>query len=178
MNMTAQMAVMKAQTLGVSIVSTNIYSPNIEDSLILILGQLNVLLQRHISICIFKGCDFEHSTVDKQITSCQSCEIRGPRLTCNMPTVSYGSTSGGVPTLNDRIVYEDWCKEMGFTGDAFVDTKSETYSGQLFWCSGYDDPNYKWCDWADGYWKDAPLNKSGAYKRIKELTCLTGNKVF
>ena len=127
---------------------------------------------------IFKGCDFEHSTVDEQITSCQSCGISDSTFTCTMPTVSYGSTSGGVPTESGNNRYEDWCKEMGFTGPASVITKSETYSGQLFWCIGYDDTNYKWCDWKDFYWKDASLGYSGTTTRIKELTCRAGTKQF
>ena len=103
-----------------------------------------------------------------------------------MPTVSYGSTYGGIPvasvkgsTFDGRPVasgnykndYTQWCLEMGFDGPASVTTRYESFNGAVMWCNQFDDSAYKWCDLKDGYWKDKALGLSMMGDRIQELQC-------
>lgn len=95
------------------------------------------------------------------------------KFTCTMPTVSYGSSYGGVPvaTPGNQYDYLQWCKEMGFGGPASITTSYESVRGALNWCKGYDDYRYKWCDREDGYWKDETLSRKMMGERIQALEC-------
>ena len=91
-----------------------------------------------------------------------------------MPTISYGSTFGGIPIKHAVNNYAQWCNEMGFTGPASVTTGKAFVFGALVWCASYDDTYYKWCDVSDGYWKDTTLDRNSDEERIEQLTCLKG----
>ena len=104
-------------------------------------------------------------------------------MTCESPTISYGTydsttypTTYGIPTKHDNNDYDQWCREMGFSGPASVTTISENVIGALFWCYGSDDPEHKWCDVWDNYWKDGTLDYDGEAERITSLTCTDGKK--
>ena len=95
-----------------------------------------------------------------------------------MPTISYGTTFGGIPVKSNKNNYEQWCKEMGFGGGlASITTTFEFVFGILYWCKGYDDQAYKWCDVYDGYWKNTTLDGSHQVikvARIEKLSCMKG----
>lgn len=117
---------------------------------------------------------YEHMNATGQITRCESCSNTGTTLTCNSPTISYGTTIGGIPSKHQDNDYDEWCRELGFVGPASVGTSSEFIHGALKWCSGYDDPDYKWCDEWDGFWKDSTLDHNRNGERITRLTCTQG----
>ena len=106
-----------------------------------------------------------------QITRCETCTYTATTLTCNSPTISYGSTIDGIPTKDQENDYDQWCRELGFEGPASIGTKMEFIYGKLVWCSGYDDPDHKWCDEWDGFWKDSTLDYNGNGEKITRLTC-------
>ena len=102
-------------------------------------------------------------------------------MTCESPTISYGTyelttypTTYGIPVKHDNNDYDQWCREMGFSGPASITTISENVIGALFWCYGSDDPEHKWCDVWDKYWKDGTLDYNGEAERITSLSCTDG----
>ena len=132
-----------------------------------------------------EDCNFPHSSADGQVTRCETCERSGSTFLCNMPTVSYGSTLGGIPegsSYHEQYpIYEQWCKEIGFIGPASIQINSsyESVKNALYWCNTFDDDVWKWCDQQDGYWKNSTLDFKGNSpgKRILQLSCTIGKKI-
>ena len=83
----------------------------------------------------------------------------------------------GVPCHHVNNDYDQWCQEIGYSGFGSVLTDTVFVRGALKWCSGYDDTEFKWCDWKGGYWKNKKLNKTEPkeYERIERLRCSKGN---
>ena len=137
----------------------------------------------------FQACNFEHLNVPDQMTRCQRCKTSGESFMCDMPTISYGDTTGGIPVKENSWwdKSDEWCREMGFHGPSSIETSYEFVQGIVVWCSGYDATAYKWCDihhihtsddWGSdlGYWRDSTLDSAGAKaERITRLTCTVGN---
>ena len=124
------------------------------------------------------SCTFEHSSVESQVTRCSNCVSTEFTFTCNLPSISYGSTFGGAPVEHGGNDYAQWCREIGFDGPASVTSSTEFVNGKLFWCNFYDDRDYHWCDWTDGFWKDSTLDSNGNANRIKQLICTKGNELI
>ena len=134
--------------------------------------------QSYFQICKTSGCQFQHSSERSQYTLCESCNDNGSTFTCNNPTVNYGTTTGGHPVANGRIYgrFKDmldnfWCTEIGQGDQGYVSSNHGYTTGVLSWCKNYDSTNWHWCDWSDGRWKDASLDKNGNFDVITLLTC-------
>ena len=121
---------------------------------------------------------FQHQTVTDQSTKCDG-SLEGDVFVCQNPVISYGSYYGGTPTANDKNDYTKWCEEMGF-GDTVgpVQTKQESVSvpnGWVFWSSGYDNSNWHWCDYENGYWLNEKLENHGTKERVTQVKCRLKN---
>ena len=123
--------------------------------------------------CIKKWC-YQKGT-KQQYTKCKSVSKDGK--TCYLPEIRYGSTVGGRPV--NRIFYSNhilqWCKQLFPTSTRGTATYSSSKKlnigkGSLFWCNGYDESGYHWCDNNDGRWKDSSLDYSLSYCNKESLT--------
>ena len=131
-----------------------------------------------------EDCRYEHLSAKGQVTWCKSCQYSGYTFVCSIPSISYGSTFGGVPTTAsdlspkyDNTITLQWCKELGFVGTGTVITSpDDLIDGGVFWGKGFDDTNYKWCDVDDGFWKNTTLGVGvkNNLERIQQLTCSNG----
>lgn len=70
---------------------------------------------------------------------------------------------------------DEFCAQLGFEGFGGV-----TYglrpclapAGAVWWCSGYDEPGWHWCDYSDGYWLGQSLDFHACDDEvIASLTC-------
>ena len=129
---------------------------------------------------LFLDCMFEHKSASGQNTRCERCNRGDSSFTCEMPRISYGETNVGVPyKQNQSSIYDEWCQEIGpySFGTILSTQRIELIKGALYWCSGFDDDAYKWCDSSDGYWKDDTLYGEVSAERIVRLTCFKGEKI-
>ena len=55
-------------------------------------------------------------------------------------------------------IYDQWCKQLGFSVMLAVEFGPRDCIGGVSWCEGYDEPGPHWCDWKDGYWRSTPLD--------------------
>ena len=129
--------------------------------------------------CVENWCP--QANTNQQFTRCES--ITNDGHTCINPEVRYGTVSGGIPgQLNG---HQRWCEQIfesavGIRSDvAYGSRDCSSPKGRLFWCAGFDETGYKWCDWSDGYWKDQSLGThSSCDMMVTSLTCdYTGDKL-
>ena len=111
-----------------------------------------------------------------QYTSCD--QVMNGGFTCVNPTIRYGNVPGGVPAKHANNDYLAWCKQVGCNGYvansvAFGQRSYAAPAGKLFWCSGYDEPAWKWCDWQDGTWYNQRLDYHPQLdmEAITSITC-------
>jgi len=100
---------------------------------------------------------------DEQYTRCAFVDLGNRR--CNGPEIRYGSTAGGVPTVNPVNDYPAYCGQIGLPsgpGEVVISKGQGDCSapaGALFWCEGVDEPGPHWCDrGGDWSWKDGTLD--------------------
>ena len=125
----------------------------------------------------FRVSDVQQNGPQKpQFTSCQSIANNG--YTCINPLVRYGNVPDGVPAQHSNDDFATWCQQLGCKGYVAnsVVYGNRSYNapfGKLFWCSGYDEPAVKWCDWQDGYWYNQSLDYHPAEDglAIVSITC-------
>ena len=97
--------------------------------------------------------------------------------------IKYGLVEGGVPKQHRLNQYDTWCQQLG--GRFGSVTYGPRFGGSVFGCTLYDDTNWHWCDWTDGYWYNQSLQgiKPGTDSNnpsITSITCsgaIAGNKV-
>ena len=129
-------------------------------------------------LCIHDWC-FQKGTKE-QYTRCKKASEDG--RTCYYPTIRYGSTIGGNPYKHGNNNILNWCLQLfptSIKGIATYNNHNSWYSkpnysttaGALFWCNGYDENNYHWCDWQDGKWKDSTLDFQGSLYLMDSVTC-------
>ena len=117
--------------------------------------------------CVDDWC-LQQGTQD-QYTKCESASSNG--LICYNPQIRYGTTTGGIPCSHGGNQYGQWCQQLGFSGHTTTSTNTISTSGKLFGCTGYDESNWHWCDWSDGYWLNSSLGSSGSCDRVTSVTC-------
>ena len=109
-----------------------------------------------------------------QATRCEAVEDAG--ATCILPTIRYGTTSGGVPADASETDLAAFCLQLGFSGYATHKTGPRDCSapaGLVFWGSGYDEETLHWIDYEDGFWLSADLDKHECDPPgIVTLTCV------
>ena len=120
--------------------------------------------------------------------------------TCYNPSISYGylnvygynhnsyRKTGGYPVNNgnnqcrNNYCYKQWCQQLfpkktiissSVTYDAY--NKPSNYMGALYWCYGYDENSWHWCDLTDGYWynNNQPLGPYNWYRGLQVVASLT-----
>ena len=116
---------------------------------------------------------YQTGTMD-QYTRCGAVTDGG--TTCVDPEIKYGSVEGGIPKSHSGNEYDTWCQQLGFSswsGLVTYGTKtcSPPTTGGLFGCRSYDETEWHWCDWQDGYWHDEQLDYADCTNAITEITC-------
>jgi len=112
---------------------------------------------------------------NQQATRCESVGNNGK--TCNNPFIKYGNLENGVPASHVGNDFTKWCQQLGFasfSGQVSYGNRSCTApQGRLFGCSGYDENNWHWCDWQDGFWLNQMLNyqQCDDGQQITSITC-------
>jgi hypothetical protein len=109
-----------------------------------------------------------------QYTRCESITNNG--YTCINPTVTYGNVSYGVPASHSSNQLQTWCQQLGCKGYVSVQYGTRSYAspwGKLFGCTSYDESNWHWCDWMDGYWYNQQLDYHPGpdSEAITSITC-------
>lgn len=109
----------------------------------------------------------------EQYTRCEMVTDGGN--TCISPEIRYGNTEGGIPRQHAGNDYSAWCQQLGFS--TFLDVQIGPRScnapqGGLFWCVGYDEDGWHWCDWNDGVWHNQQLDHHDCDStQILSITC-------
>ena len=94
-----------------------------------------------------------------------------------MPSI-FDGTREGIPYEHPNNDYNQWCREIGFPSFGSVVTlPMENLSEALKWCSGYDGNADQWCEWDDGYRRNATSSNTKDTKpnKINRLACSMGS---
>ena len=138
------------------------------------------------NFCLNKWC--KQSGTTSQWTLCARVSEDG--RTCYNPQIKYGYISrynpngktGGYPVNNGNNKYKQWCQQLfpkktiissSVTYDAY--NKPSNWAGALYWCYGYEEKNWHWCDLTDNYWyqHNQPLGPYNWYRGLQVVASLT-----
>ena len=129
--------------------------------------------------CLNKWC--HQSGTNQQYTKCGRVSEDG--RTCYNPSIKYGYNTGGYVYNNqNNNAYKQWCQQLFPTSNiisssvTFSQTKPYDYVGALYWCKGFDENSWHWCDMYDGYWYNynqalGPYNWYRGLQVVASLTC-------
>ncbi|MFT4625154.1 MAG: hypothetical protein ACI8PZ_003820 [Myxococcota bacterium] len=96
--------------------------------------------------------------------------------TCIDPEIRYGFVEGGIPSSHGGNDYDEWCRQLGFSGlaaTALGPRACDAPQGKVFGCTTYDELTWHWCDWSDGFWFDEALDSPGcAGSEVTEISCV------
>ena len=185
----------KNHTLEIQVIICLILSKNLSKYKVSLFLNLWILIYLGFQKCLNKWC-IQSGSLLQQSTMCKRVSEDG--RTCYNPQIRYGylnvygynhnsyRKTGGYPINNGNnklpLYYKQWCQQLfpkktiissSVTYDAY--NKPSNYMGALYWCYGYDENSWHWCDLTDGYWynNNQPLGPYNWYRGLQVVASLT-----